>query len=114
MTDKSAAKKSIEIVIRAFNEEDWLITCIESISKQSILPSKIHIIDNNSSDSTASRAKYLISKSTLDIEYSLYINSSEGYRPGKCLNQYALISNCKYIVFLSAHCIPVDENWLKS
>ena len=105
--------KSIEVIIRAFNEEDWLISCIKSIENQSIYPEKVKIVDNNSSDSTASRSKYLISHSPLNIEYCLYTNLPEGYRPGHCLNQYALMSTSKFIVFICSF-IPVDKYWLEN
>jgi len=34
------------------------------------------------------------------------------HRPGKALNAGVRVSSGKYLVFLSAHCIPISNEWL--
>ncbi len=107
-------KVDADIIIRCYNEEEWIIRCLEVIENQNIHPNKIFVIDNESNDSSPKRIKYYIKKSNLNIIYSLYINQSSKYLPGQCLNQFAKKVDSKYTVMLSAHCIPVHDKWLSN
>lgn len=49
--------KSISIVIPAFNEERLLRGCLEAIAAQTIKPSQVIVVDNNSTDGTAALAR---------------------------------------------------------
>ncbi len=51
---------------------------------------------------------------SIPIKIENYINKDGIYRPGHCLNKYGIKSEEKFIAILSAHCIPSNENWLKS
>lgn len=48
------ARPTVSIVIPAYNEEDVIKACLESCLKQSDAPDEIIVVDNNSTDSTAS------------------------------------------------------------
>src|SRR3990167_3424187 len=48
---------TLSIVIPAYNEEDHLKACLDSISKQTIKPLQVIVVDNNSTDKTAEIAK---------------------------------------------------------
>ncbi|PIY80790.1 MAG: hypothetical protein COY80_01025 [Candidatus Pacebacteria bacterium CG_4_10_14_0_8_um_filter_42_14] len=50
MIDKLFAP--VSVVIPAFNEEDWISSPIEGLLRQTLLPSEVIIVDNNSSDKT--------------------------------------------------------------
>jgi glycosyltransferase involved in cell wall biosynthesis len=52
MTVKS--RRSVSIVIPARNEERHLGTCLEAIAKQTVAPYEVIVVDNNSTDETAS------------------------------------------------------------
>jgi glycosyltransferase involved in cell wall biosynthesis len=54
MNDKSL---TLTIVIPAFNEQDHLKTCLDSIAGQNIMPDEVIVVDNNSSDNTAAVAR---------------------------------------------------------
>ncbi|MFO0703568.1 MAG: glycosyltransferase family A protein [Patescibacteria group bacterium] len=47
----------ISVVIPAYNEEKMLGKCLEAISKQSLLPDEVIVVDNNSVDKTVDVAK---------------------------------------------------------
>ena len=96
----------VSIIIRTKNEEKWIESCLKRIQSQSINSKNIEIIivDNNSSDQTANRAK----------KYNAKILFIKKYLPGRALNYGIKKAKGKYIVCLSAHCIPVDKNWLKN
>jgi len=102
----------VEILIRCFNEEEWIIRCLEAIEKQTYHPKKITVINNYSTDSSGARIDFYKNSSKLNIEHSLYKNSTSTYLPGKCLNTYIKEVNSEYTIFLSAHCIPANFDWL--
>ena len=87
---------------------------MQSIEKQTIHPSIITVVDNESTDTTVSRARYCQKTLDIPIKIESYANKNGIYRPGHCLNQYGMKSKEEFIVILSAHCIPSNESWLKS
>ena len=50
-------RKSLSIVIPAYNEERHLPACLDAIAKQTVMPSEVIVVDNNSSDKTKEVAK---------------------------------------------------------
>lgn len=50
-------RPSVSIVIPAYNEERYLSLCLESIRHQTIAPSEVIVVDNNSTDQTAAIAQ---------------------------------------------------------
>ena len=93
----------VSLVIRTKNEERWISSCLDAVFKQSYKNFEVIIVDNESVDKTVEIAKqYHIKK----------ITSISNYLPGKALNQGINHSQGKYVVCLSAHCIPVGSEWL--
>ena len=74
-----------------------------SINDQEYRDYEVIIVDNNSIDQTTSKAKKYGVKKILEIK---------DYLPGKALNLGIKHSAGKYIVCLSVHCIPVNNQWL--
>jgi len=54
MSNKSL---TLSIVIPAYNEQNYLKACLESIAKQSVRPNEVLVVDNNSFDKTAQIAR---------------------------------------------------------
>ena len=54
MSNKSLA---LSIIIPAYNEEDYIGACLDSIAVQTIKPLEVIVVDNNSTDKTAQIAK---------------------------------------------------------
>ena len=93
----------VSIIIRGKNEEDWLGLCLKSISMQSYKNFEVIYVDNNSSDASIKVAQ----------EYSFTkIKKIKKFLPGNAINIGIRESKGKYIVILSAHCIPCNEKWL--
>ncbi len=94
----------VSIIIRTKNEERWINLCLKKIFSQSFSDFEVILVDNNSSDRTIEKAKeYKIAK----------ILKIKKFKPGKALNLGIKKSKGKFIVCLSAHCIPVSKLWLK-
>ena len=72
---------NITIIIPVFNEEKYLDRCIGSIIEQTLLPTKLLLVNDNSSDnSEAILKKY--AKEFLWIEY-INIKSNQAHIPGE-------------------------------
>ncbi|MFI5275622.1 MAG: glycosyltransferase family 2 protein [Candidatus Saccharimonadales bacterium] len=50
-------RKSLSIVIPAYNEERHLPACLDAIAAQTVMPDEVIVVDNNSSDRTSQVAK---------------------------------------------------------
>jgi len=48
---------NVSVIIPAYNEEEYLGACLTSLTKQTVAPYEIIVIDNNSHDATAAIAK---------------------------------------------------------
>ena len=93
------------IIIRTKNEEKWLAHCLNILKNQNYKKFEIIIVDNKSTDKTLEIAEnYKIKK----------IFSIDKFKPGMALNIGIKKSIGKYIVCLSAHCIPTNNSWLKN
>ena len=95
----------ISIIVRTKNEERWIGHCLSMIFNQSFKDFEVILVDNNSEDHTVEVAKrYPLAK----------ILTIEKFIPGKALNDGIRASSGHFIVCLSAHCIPKDEQWLSN
>ena len=90
------------IIIRTKNEDRWLKATLEKIFKQKYKNFVVAIVDNHSTDRTLEIAK----------RYNTKIFKIKKFIPGKAINIPIKKINSKFVVCLSAHCIPTDENWL--
>lgn len=99
-------KKTVfSIIIRTKNEEKWIGHCLEAVFSQKIdADLEVVIVDNNSNDNTVEVAKRYPIKKLVEINK---------FFPGKAINKGIIASTGDYIVCISAHCIPKNENWLK-
>jgi rhamnosyltransferase len=95
----------VSIIIRSFNEERWIGACLNSLRRQNYLNYEVILIDNNSTDLTVNIASTFSEVKILTIDKFL---------PGRAINLGVDSSDSEYLVCLSAHCIPVNEDWLTS
>ena len=75
----------------------------KKIFEQTYKNFEVVIVDNNSNDRTVLRAK----------KYPVKIVKVNDFFPGKAINLGIRKSKGKIIICLSAHCIPVNNDWLK-
>lgn len=94
------------IIIRTKNEERWIGKVLEIIFKQTYKNFEVIIVDSGSIDSTLVIAK----KFPVKI-FQIHPNQ---FSYPYALNYGILQASAnKYIVILSAHSIPVSDNWLQ-
>ena len=99
-------KELVSIVIRTLNEQKHIEELLAAIAKQDQTHFDIEtvIIDSGSTDRTIKIAKSFGCRIT-------HI-SKEEFTFGKSLNDGCEFANGDYLVFVSGHCIPVNENWV--
>lgn len=95
----------VSVVIRTKNERRWIRHCLEMVYRQELAPIEVILVDNGSDDGTVEVARQLGVQTVLTIQ---------DYSPGRALNLGAAKSAGEYIVFLSAHCVPVRTDWLQN
>ena len=93
------------IVIRAFNEERWLPEALKAIEQQKYRDFEILLVDSGSVDRTREIAAAFGAR--------IIRLRSEDFTFGHSLNVGIREARGTLIAILSAHCIPVDENWLE-
>jgi glycosyltransferase involved in cell wall biosynthesis len=95
----------ISIIVRTKNEERWIPHCLEMIFKQDFKNFEVILVDNSSTDHTVEIAK------RYPIAHVIHIKN---FLPGKALNEGVKVSQGRFIVCLSAHCVPKEQNWLST
>lgn len=93
----------VSIIIRTRNEERWITQVLSNVFSQDFKDFEVIIVDNQSTDKTVEKAKQFPVTKFL---------SCEDYLPGKALNMATKEAEGNYILFLSGHCIPVNNQWL--
>jgi glycosyltransferase involved in cell wall biosynthesis len=95
----------VSIIVRTYNEERWIGHCLGAIFNQDFDNFEVILVDNNSTDHTVEVAKRYPVSTIVKIDK---------FFPGKALNDGIRASTGNYIVCISAHCIPKDEQWLRN
>ncbi|MBI2410224.1 glycosyltransferase [Candidatus Kaiserbacteria bacterium] len=102
----SGGKPETSIVIRTYNEEKHLGNLLQRIKEQEYSDYEIVLVDSGSTDRT------------LEIARSFSVNiiqiKSQDFTFGYALNIGCRAANGTYLVFVSAHVLPADRNWLEN
>jgi glycosyltransferase involved in cell wall biosynthesis len=98
-------KPEISIIIRSKNEERFIGQVLSAIFQQDIdLPFEVIVIDSGSTDRT------------LDIvrrhAVRMYEIEAREFSYGSALNFGARLAEGRYLINLSAHCIPTSDRWI--
>ena len=93
----------ISVIIRTKNEEKWIPHCLKMVFGQKEKPAEVILVDNQSVDHTLEVAKRFPITKTLQIS---------DFKPGQAINAGIQGSTGKFIVCLSAHCVPQNDLWL--
>lgn len=95
------------IVIRTLNEAAYLDDLLAMVNRQQTDNIEIEtvVIDSGSADATIKIAQAQGARVT-------HISKTE-FSFGRSLNKGCAFSTGDILVFISGHCVPVDENWLQ-
>ena len=92
----------ISLVIPAYNEEKFIKKCLESVKNQTVEPSEVILINNDSIDKTADIAKNFKVKIINEKQQGISYARNRGFNEAK----YELIARC------DADCI-LPKNWIE-
>lgn len=96
---------AISIVIRTFNEEKHLGNLLAAIEQQTRKDVEVLVVDSGSQDRTVAIAR-AHRVNLIEIE-------SRDFTFGYSLNIGCAAAKGKYLIFVSAHVLPVDTRWLE-
>lgn len=91
------------IIVRTKNEERWIAHCLAMIQQQDYRDFEVILVDNASTDHTVQVARRFPLGAVVNVDH---------FRPGLALNEGIRASSGRFIVCLSAHCIPKNRDWL--
>lgn len=93
------------IVIRSKDEARYIGEVLEQVFAQRYQePYEVLLLDSGSRDDTVKIAS--------KFPVTVYPMKPEEFTFGRALNRGAQLAKGDYVVFLSAHCTPVDQEWL--
>lgn len=93
----------VSIIVRTKNEERWIGHCLSMIYQQDFKDFEVVLVDNASTDHTVQVARRFPLVKVINID---------AFLPGRALNDGIRASTGKFVVCLSAHCIPKATDWL--
>lgn len=94
------------IVIRTHNEEKHLGNLLQAIREQDYKDCEVIVVDSSSTDRTVEIAR--------EFDVKVISIESRDFTFGYALNVGCEASQGRYLVFASAHVLPVDKNWLSN
>ena len=97
-------KVKVSIIIRTKNEERWIGHCLKRIHSQNYKNYEIILVDSYSDDNTVEKAQ----RHGIDKLVKI-----KNYKPGLAINEGIKEATGFYIIILSAHCLPINNNWME-
>lgn len=98
----------VSVIIPAYNEEEVIEACVESLFQQNFQDYEIHIIDDESRDQTPQILQSLQSKEPNRLK----VHSFGKVGPGRARNLVGLSSESEILAFMDADC-EAHPDWLQ-
>ena len=98
----------VNIIVRTYNEENWIKFCLLKLLKQNYENYVITVIDSGSIDAT----KQIVGECMAKNQKKIILETIEVYKPGNAINLGASITDSDYFICLSAHCVPENSEWI--
>jgi glycosyltransferase involved in cell wall biosynthesis len=77
-------KLTLSIVIPAYNEQDYLATCLDSVAGQTLIPDEVIVVDNNSTDETLKIAQsYSFVNVVKEKRQGVFFAAQTGFKASK-------------------------------
>jgi len=100
-------KPRVSIIIRTYNESKYLGKALEAVRSQNYSAGlEVLIVDSGSTDNTREIAQ------SFDCE--IIKIAKDEFSFGRSLNRGCSNAKGDFLVFISGHCIPADNDWLKN
>ena len=95
----------VNIIVRTFNEEDWIRSCLTRIFAQDYHNMVVTVVDSGSTDATKRIVQEFANVSLIEIV---------DFLPGKAINIGIQAQSSDYAMILSAHCLIKGTNCISS
>lgn len=102
--DKSQKARTASIVIRCYNEAEHIGKLLSELKRQSFTDYEVIVVDSGSDDGTLD----IVRSEDVILEHI----RKEDFSFGGSLNMGCRAASGEFLVFISAHCYPEDEDWL--
>lgn len=104
---KEIPDKKIAVIVAVRNEENNIKTLLNALNEQSVLPSEVIIVDDESEDATVSIVKSLV------VKYSLRCIPSTGRGKKDALTSGVNSTDAEIILVTDGDCVP-GRKWVES
>lgn len=105
INDLEKLKPLVNVVVRTFNEEDWIRSCLTTIFAQDYERKIVTVVDSGSTDATKS-----IVREFKDVCLVEIVN----FLPGRAINVGIKAQPSDYAMILSAHCLIKGSQCISS
>lgn len=107
MISDISSEPKIQVIVRSFNEENWIRSCLTTIFAQNYSNISVTVVDSGSIDATTR-----IVREFRDVD----LIKTEDYRPGRAImdgvRSYSM--DCDYLFLVSAHCLLIGPDVLNN
>jgi len=103
-TRRNQGQLLVSVVIPAHNEEKWIAACLESVLKDGYPHKEVIVIDDASID----RTNEMLRRFPVTV-----IRNEKSMGPSSARNIGVRKAEGKIIVFVDAHCIVEDQEWIQ-
>lgn len=107
MTRDRSAQPKVHVVVRSYNEEVWIRSCLTTIFAQDYPWFKVTVVDSGSEDATG----------RIVSEFSdVNLVMTADYRPGRAIMDGVRgdSENSEYVLLVSAHCLLIGTDVLSN
>lgn len=98
----------VNVVVRTFNEEDWIKHCLKEILNQTFSDFVITVVDSGSLDATVNVVQWVADRNPGKVK----ILHLDKFFPGDAINRGVHAVDSEYFICISAHCIPHNADWI--
>ncbi len=96
--------RTVALVIRCFNEEAHIGRLLTGVSRQTVVPDEIVVVDSGSTDATLAI--------TAAFPVTIVQIAPDDFSFGRALNVGLAAASCDLAVLASAHVYPLYDTWL--
>ena len=106
MIEQRGDAPAVNVVVRSYNEEDWIRSCLATIFNQEYANFFVTLVDSGSSDATVTIAREYADINVVPIK---------DYKPGRAIMEGIRngIRAADYIFVVSAHCLLIGPGVLR-
>ena len=101
----AASLPLVNVVVRTFNEEDWIGSCLSKLNSQTYKNFVVSVVDSGSKDRTLDIVGAFSEVNVCHIEKFL---------PGASIAMGLREVNAKYTIILSAHCLTIEDDYIST